>query len=136
MRLQYVFLVTIVGLVAGCGDAIAVNSKTVSVDSAISVKATNAQSNEDTQRLLRTSKTTDVAGDEERGIRDAVEKGRITALKAKIPLWILQRKSQSDVQELLGMAGVYPLINHKNWKVLKSFMKAERKVHNSLHPGT
>ncbi|OWZ02970.1 RxLR effector protein [Phytophthora megakarya] len=138
MRRQHVFLTAIIILVASCGVTAVPNSKTISADPSASVELIKPQHHKSVKRYLRTS---DVAADDEErgtGFKDAVakvvEKVRVNALKVKIPYWIVTGKDGPQVQKALGMAGVYPLITHKNWKVLTAFDNVNDKVQKSLYP--
>ncbi|POM60497.1 Secreted RxLR effector peptide protein [Phytophthora palmivora] len=138
MRLKYVFLATVVGLLASCGGVAAMDpsSKTIFANPLVSGESISTQQKESTRRLLRASEITDaIEDDEERGWKSIAEAARKAKYKVQFPVWLAKGKTPTEVaSEYLKMT--YPLIDHRNWKIYKSYKKVYDKLQRSLHPGT
>ncbi|KAG2776290.1 hypothetical protein JG687_00018871 [Phytophthora cactorum] len=131
MPIWRAFLAILIGLLGTCDAATVAASSPKTL--AAGPMMTRESLIENTKRFLRKeSVKNNEAIDEERGLKDTVEAARIAALKLNIPFWLVTGKETTDVIKILKMT--YPLIDHKNWKVLKSFVKADGKLQHSLYP--
>ncbi|KAL4146362.1 hypothetical protein PRNP1_012227 [Phytophthora ramorum] len=123
MRL-HLLIVSIFGLLASANAvSTSSNSKVVNADPLSTI-----EDNASGKRLLRTHKTAeandgDSPSNEERGWKEAVAAARKAKAKAQFPFWYLAGKKPIKLQEELKLIGVYPLIGHKNWPILKSYTK-------------
>ncbi|KAL4146668.1 hypothetical protein PRNP1_012532 [Phytophthora ramorum] len=123
MRL-HLLIVSIFGLLASANAvSTSSNSKVVNTDPLSTI-----EDNASGKRLLRTHKTAeandgDSPSNEERGWKEAVAAARKAKAKAQFPFWYLAGKKPIKLQEELKLIGVYPLIGHKNWPILKSYTK-------------
>ncbi|KAL4117794.1 hypothetical protein PRIC2_011777 [Phytophthora ramorum] len=136
MRLHLV-IVSIFGLLASANAVSAAsNSKVVNADPLSTIESLKDSASG--KRLLRTHKTAeandgDSPSNEERGWKEIATKAAAAARKAKakaqFPVWYLAGKKPIQLQEELKLLGVYPLIGHKNWPILKSYTKYYNKRH-------
>ncbi|KAL4117795.1 hypothetical protein PRIC2_011778 [Phytophthora ramorum] len=126
MRLHLV-IVSIFGLLASANAVSAAsNSKVVNADPLSTIESLKDSASG--KRLLRTHKTAeandgDSPSNEERGWKEAVAAARKAKAKAQFPVWYLAGKKPIQLKEELKLIGVYPLIGHKNWPILKSYIK-------------
>ncbi|KAL4117791.1 hypothetical protein PRIC2_011774 [Phytophthora ramorum] len=136
MRL-HLLIVSIFGLLASANAVSASsNSKVVNADTLSTIESLKDSASG--KRLLRTHKTAeandgDSSSNEERGWKEIATKAAAAARKAKakaqFPFWYLAGKKPIQLQEELKLFGVYPLIGHKNWPILKSYTKYYNKRH-------
>ncbi|KAL4166778.1 hypothetical protein KRP22_014030 [Phytophthora ramorum] len=136
MRLHYLLFATVIGLLANANSLSASSdTKMVSPDSSSDINPSSAaHSHESGKRFLRAHKTAkadndDSSSGEERGWKEAVAAARKAKAKAQFPFWYLAGKKPIQLQEELKLIGVYPLIGHKNWPILKSYTKYYNKRH-------
>ncbi|GMF16472.1 unnamed protein product [Phytophthora lilii] len=128
MHLRFVLFAIILGIAGSTSIAAkdtAIADATLATSNTLSMVTENGSG----KRLLRGYDDDGDNIDEARGSKDALETARKTALKVYFPVWLAKGKTPGEVADFLKM--IYPLVNDKNWKVIKSYGKAYRKIHKS-----
>ncbi|EEY68988.1 secreted RxLR effector peptide protein, putative [Phytophthora infestans T30-4] len=129
-------IVALIGLVAccgtACGTAIAAASNSKTHHPFIAEESPTTQHEKRFLRRHGDSLEDDEAASEARGLKSAAESVRKALYKVKFPGWLATGRKPEEVREILKIT--FPYVDHKNWKILKSYQKAYNSFQNSLHP--